>query len=60
MALADYLGAVLTGYAVPPEFLALALGAYVVIAVGVGAIVGAATAYVGWHRRRRRMDQPTG
>jgi hypothetical protein len=60
MALADYLGAVLAGYAVPPEFLSIALGAYVVIAAGVGTVVGAGTAYVGWHRRRRRMGQPTG
>jgi hypothetical protein len=59
-ALADYLGAVLTGYAVPPEFLAFALGAYAVLATLAAAVVGAAITYGGWHRGRRRVPQPTG
>jgi hypothetical protein len=54
VALSDYLGAVLTGYAVPSEFLTIALGAYVAIAtLGAGA-VGAAITYAGWHRARGR------
>jgi len=49
-ALADYLGAVLVGYAVPPEFLTVALGAYVVVATAGAAVVGSAIAYLAWHR----------
>jgi hypothetical protein len=60
LALADYLGAVLAGYAVPPEFLAIALGAYVVVAGCATAVVGAAVTYAGWHRARRRIGQPAG
>ncbi|HEV2250158.1 MAG TPA: hypothetical protein VGT60_06610, partial [Candidatus Limnocylindria bacterium] len=52
LALAGYLGAVLAGYAVPPEFLALALGAYVLVATAVAAAVAAAVTYAGWHRAR--------
>jgi hypothetical protein len=52
-ALADYLGAVLAGYAVPPEFLTIALGTYVVIATAGGAAVGGAITYVAWNRTRR-------
>ena len=46
LALADYLGAVLVGYAVPPEFLAVALGAYVVLATLGAALVGGAITYL--------------
>lgn len=53
-ALSDYLTAVLAGYAVPPEFLAIALGAYVVIASCAAASVAAAASYTGWYRRRAR------
>lgn len=60
VALAEYLGAVVAGYAVPPDFLAIALGAYVVVAGCAGAAVGAAVTYAGWHRARRRTDQPSG
>jgi len=52
VALSDYLGAVLAGYAVPPEFLAIALGAYVAVATCAGAVVAAALTYAGWHRAR--------
>jgi hypothetical protein len=53
-ALSDYLTAVLSGYAVPPEFLAIALGAYVVVAAGAAAVVAAALTYAGWHRARAK------
>jgi hypothetical protein len=52
VALSDYLTAVLAGYAVPPEFLAIALGVYVVVASCAAASVAAAAAYVGWYRSR--------
>ena len=55
-ALSDYLSAVLAGYAVPPEFLAVALGAYVFVATCAAAAVAAAIAYAGWHRARPRPD----
>jgi hypothetical protein len=55
-ALSDYLSAVLAGYAVPPEFLAIALGAYVVVATCAAATVGAVITYAGWHRARPRPD----
>ena len=51
-ALSDYLGAVLAGYAVPSEFLAIALGAYVVIATIAASAVAAAITYAGWYRSR--------
>ena len=51
LALADYLAAVLAGYAVPPEFLAIALGAYVFVATCAAAALAAAFTYAGWHRR---------
>ena len=51
-ALADYLGAVLAGYAVPPEFLTIALGTYVLLAALGAAAVGGAITYVAWHRAR--------
>jgi hypothetical protein len=54
VALSDYLNAVLAGYAVPPEFLAIALGAYVVVATCAAAAVAAAITYAGWHRTRPR------
>ena len=50
LALADYLGLVLLGYAVPPEFLTVALGAYVVLATAGAAVVGAAITYLAWDR----------
>jgi len=50
LALADYLGAVLVGYAVPPEFLAVALGAYVVLATVGGIVIGGAITYLAWDR----------
>ncbi len=53
-ALSDYLNAVLAGYAVPPEFLAIALGAYVVVATCAAAAVAAAVSYAGWYRSRPR------
>jgi hypothetical protein len=53
-ALSDYLNAVLAGYAVPPEFLAIALGAYVVVATSAAAMVAAAITYAGWYRGRPR------
>jgi hypothetical protein len=53
-ALSDYLNAVLAGYAVPPEFLAIALGAYVVVASCAAAAVAAALTYAGWHRARAK------
>ena len=49
-ALKDYLGAVLAGYAVQPEFLTIALGAYVVLATLGAAAIGGAITYVAWHR----------
>lgn len=52
LALSDYLGAVLAGYAVPSEFLAVALGAYVVVAAVAGAVLAAAFTYAGWYRAR--------
>jgi hypothetical protein len=51
-ALADYLNAVLAGYAVPSAFLTIVLGAYVVLAALGTAIVAAAVAYLGWNRAR--------
>jgi hypothetical protein len=53
-ALSDYLSAVLAGYAVPPEFLAIALGVYVVVATCAAAMVAAAITYAGWYRARPR------
>jgi hypothetical protein len=53
-ALSDYLSAVLAGYAVPPEFLAIALGVYVVVATCAAATVAAAITYAGWYRARPR------
>jgi len=53
-ALSDYLNAVLAGYAVPPEFLAIALGVYVVVATFAAAMVAAAITYAGWYRARPR------
>ncbi len=55
VALSDYLGAVLAGYAVPPEFLTVALGTYVAIATAGSAVVGGAIAYAAWHRSRRSL-----
>ena len=52
VALADYLGAVLVTYAVPPTFLAVALGAYVTLAACAAAAVAAAVTYVAWSRAR--------
>ena len=62
LALSDYLGAVLAGYAVPPEFLAIALGVYVLVATCAAAAVAGAFTYAGWSRAHRRpQDQsPTG
>lgn len=54
VALSDYLNAVLAGYAVPPEFLAIALGVYVVVATCAAAMVAAAITYAGWYRARPR------
>ena len=54
VALADYLGAVLVTYAVPPTFLAVALGAYVALAACAAAAVAAAVTYVAWSRSRAR------
>lgn len=51
-ALSDYLAAVLVGYAVPAEFLTIALGTYVVIATVSAALVGGAICYAGWYRGR--------
>ena len=61
-ALSDYLSTVLAGYAVPPEFLAIALGAYVVAATCAAAVVAAVFTYAGWTRARRRpaAQPPTG
>jgi hypothetical protein len=61
-ALSDYLAIVLAGYAVPPEFLAIALGAYVVVATCAAAVVAAVLTYVGWNRARPRppLQPPTG
>ena len=53
LALSDYLGAVLAGYAVPAEFLAVALGAYVALATVGVAVVGGGIAYAAWYRARR-------
>ena len=50
LALADYLSAVLVGYAVPPEFLTVALGAYVVLATVGAAAIGGAITYLAWDR----------
>ena len=55
VALSDYLGTVLAGYAVPPEFLAFALGSYAVIATAGAAVVGGAITYAAWHRARRSL-----
>ena len=55
LALADYLGAVLAGYAVPPEFLTIALGAYVVLATLGAALAGGAVTYLAWHRTPGRQ-----
>ena len=51
-ALSDYLGTVLAGYAVPPEFLTIALVVYVVLATVAASVIAAAIAYLGWHRSR--------
>jgi hypothetical protein len=51
VALSDYLNAVLAGYAVPPEFLAVALGAYVLVATCAAAALAGAISYAGWYRR---------
>ena len=51
-ALSDYLSAVLAGYAVPPEFLTIALGGYVTVATLGAAVIGAAITYAGWQRAR--------
>ena len=51
-ALSDYLGTVLARYAVPPEFLAIALGVYVVLATIGAAAIAAAVTYLGWYRPR--------
>ena len=53
-ALSDYLSAVLAGYAVPPEFLAIALSVYVVVATCAAAMVATAITYAGWYRARPR------
>ena len=53
LALADYLTAVLAGYAVPGEFLPIALGAYIVVATAAGAVIASGVTYAGWHRGRR-------
>lgn len=52
-ALSGYLSAVLAGYAVPPEFLVLALGAYVVIATVAASLVAGGVTYTAWARSRR-------
>ena len=61
-ALSDYLGTVLAGYAVPPEFLTIALAAYVAVATCAAAAVAAAFTYAGWSRGRPRSagQPPTG
>jgi riboflavin transporter FmnP len=51
-ALSEYLSAVLAGYAVPPEFLAIALRVYVVLAMIGAAVIAAAITYAGWYRSR--------
>ncbi len=51
-ALSDYLTAVLAGYAVPPEFLAIALGAYVILATLAASALAGAITYAGWYQRR--------
>lgn len=56
VALSDYLGAVLAGYAVPPEFLPIALGAYVVVATCAAAAVAAAITYTAWHRAKATIS----
>jgi len=53
VALSDYLSAVLAGYAVPAELLAVVLGAYVALATIAAAIIAAGISYAGWHRARR-------
>lgn len=53
LTLADYLGAVLAGYSVPPEFLAIALAVYVVVAVVAVAAIASGVTYAGWYRGRR-------
>jgi hypothetical protein len=53
LALADYLTAVLAGYAVPGEFLAIALAAYVLVSTVTTAAVAGGVTYAGWHRGRR-------
>ena len=55
IALSDYLGTVLAGYAVPPEFLTAALGTYVATATAGSAVVGGAITYAAWHRTRRSL-----
>ena len=57
IALADYLGAVLAGYAVPPEFLTVALTLYVGVATAGAAAVGGTITYLAW--RRARPGSPT-
>lgn len=51
-ALADYLSAVLAGYAVPPEFLRLALATYVVAATIAASLLAGGVSYAGWTRGR--------
>jgi len=53
-ALSDYLTAVLAGYAVPPAFLAIALGAYVILATLAASALAGAITYAGWYQRRPR------
>ena len=55
-ALSDYLSAALAGYAVPPAFLAIALGAYVFVATCAAAVVASVLSYAGWHRAKRETE----
>ena len=55
-ALSDYLTAALAGYAVPPEFPAIALAVYVVVATCAAAVIAATVSYAGWHRARRAVS----
>jgi hypothetical protein len=57
-ALSDYLTAVLAGYAVPPEFLVIALGTYVVVATCAAAVIAGTVSYAGWHRAHRAVTRP--
>ena len=51
-----YLSAALAGYAVPPAFLAIALGAYVFVATCAAAVVASVLSYAGWHRAKRETE----